>query len=167
MRMLLSSLIVRNAIKFSLIILIFTIFIVVIGVYLIDRSRVSFEEFGIYLLENNELVISDNEIRWYDKTNYQIKLTEEAAKKISSLEVPMSGSPFVVRIDDEEIYAGSFWVSFSSLSYSGIVMDILRIHNNSISIDLGYPFSQFFKGVDNRNDPRILDHFEQRGKLRY
>jgi hypothetical protein len=161
-----SSPIVRKAIKVTLIILIFAVLVVAAGLYLIDRSRVSSEEFGIYILENNELVISDNEIVWYDKTSYQIKLTEEAAKKISSLEVPVAGIPFAARIDGEEIYTGSFWVSFSSLSYSGIVMDALRIQNNTISIDLGYPSSQFFEGVDNRNDPRILDHFQKLGKLR-
>ena len=74
-------------------------------------------------MENNELVISDNEIVWYDKTSYQIKLTEEGVKRISLLEVSVTGSPFVARIDGEEIYTGSFWVSFSSLSYSGIVID--------------------------------------------
>ena len=165
--MLRSNLIVRNAIKLILTILIVTILIVAMGLYLIDLPGVSSEEFGIYLLKNNELLISDNEIMWYDKTNYQIKLTEEAAKKISSLEVPVSGSQFAVRIDDKEIYTGSFWVSFSSLSYSGIVMDTLRIQNNTISIDLGYPSSQFFKGLDKRNDPRIFDHFQKLGKLIY
>lgn len=108
----------RTVIKFSLLIL-FTILVVAVGFYLVELSGVSSEEFGIYLLENNELIIFDNEIMWYNKTTYQIKLTEEAAKKISSLEVPVSGSPFTARIDDEDIYTGSFWVSFSSLSYSG------------------------------------------------
>jgi len=157
---------VRNTIKVSLILLIFVILVVAIGLYLIYRSGVSSEEFGIYLLENNELVISDNEIVWYDKTSYQIKMTEEGIKKISSLEVSVTGNPFVARIDGQEIYTGSFWVSFSSLSYSGIVIDSLRIQNNTLRIDLGYPSSQFFEGVDNRNDPRILDHFQKLSKLR-
>ena len=161
-----NSPIVKKVIKVSVIILIFTILAVAAGLYLIDLSRVSSEEFGIYILENNEPVISDNEIVWYNKTSYQIKLTEEAAKKISTLEIPVTGIPFSARIDGEEIYTGSFWVSFSSLSYSGIVVDALRIQNNTISIDLGYPSSQFFEGVDNRNDPRLLDHFEKLGKLR-
>jgi hypothetical protein len=158
--------IVRKAIKVTLIILIFAILIVATGLYLMDRSGVSSEEFGIYLLESNELFISDNEIVWYDKTSFQFKLTEEGTKKISSLEVPVAGSLFAARIDGEEIYTGSFWVSFSSLSYSGIVIDALRIQNNTIRIDLGYPSSQFFEGVDNRNDPRIIDHFQKLGKLK-
>ena len=158
--------IVRKAIKVTLIILIFAILIVATGLYLMDRSGVSSEEFGIYLLESNELFISDNEIVWYDKTSFRFKLTEEGTKKISSLEVPVAGSLFVARIDGEEIYTGSFWVSFSSLSYSGIVIDALKIQNNTISIDLGYPSSQFFEGVDNRNHPRIIDHFQKLGKLK-
>ena len=156
----------RNTIKFLLVILIFAFIVVAWELYLVDWSGVSDEEFGIYLLDNNELVISDNEIVWYDKTNYQIKLTEEATKKLSSLEVPVAGNPFVVRIDGKKIYNGSFWVSFSSLSYSGIVIDTLRTQNNTLSIDLSYPSSQFFEGVDNRNDPRILEHFQELGKLR-
>ena len=158
--------IMRKAIKLTLIILIFAILIVMARLYLIDQPEVSSEEFGIYLLENNELVISDDEILWYNKTSYQIKLTEEGTKKISSLNIPVTGSLFMAKIDSEEIYTGSFCVSFSSLSYSGIVIDALRIQNNTLSIDLGYPSPQFFKGIYNRNDSRIIDHFQKLGKMK-
>ena len=82
-------------------------------------------------MKNNEQVLSDEEIVWYDKTSHEIKLTEEGVRRIKALEVSVSGSPFVIRINDEEIYEGSFWVSFSSLSYSGVVIDTLRIQNNT------------------------------------
>ena len=164
--MLRNSPIMRKAIKISSVILISAALAAAMGLYLVSQLGVSDEKFGIYLLKNNEQVISDNDIVWYDKTSYKIKLTDETVQRISSLEVPVTGIPFMARIGSQEIYNGSFWVSFSSLSYSGIVIDTFRIQNNTISVDLGYPSSQFFEGADYRNDPRILDHFRKLGKLK-
>jgi hypothetical protein len=157
---------VKKIIKIALIILVIGVVVAAGAIYLAGQLEGSAESFGIYLLENNELVLSDEEIVWYDKVSYEIKLTDEGANKIEALEVPVTGSPFVIKIDGEEIYDGSFWVSFSSLSYSGIVIDTLKIQNNTISIDLGYPSSGFFEGADHRNDSRILDHFQKLGKLK-
>jgi hypothetical protein len=157
---------VKKIIKIALIILVIGVVVAAGAIYLAGQLEGSAESFGIYLLENNELVLSDEEIVWYDKVSYEIKLTDEGANKIEALEVPVTGSPFVIKIDGEEIYDGSFWVSFSSLSYSGIVIDTLKVQNNTISIDLGYPSSGFFEGADHRNDSRILDHFQKLGKLK-
>lgn len=156
----------KKIIKTTLVILVIAVVVVTGIFYFTNHLRGSTERFGIYLLKNDELVISDEEIMWYDKNSYEIKLTDEGAKKIEALKVPVTGSPFVIKINGKEIYDGSFWVSFSSLSYSGIVIDTLRNQNNTISIDLGYPSSGFFEGVDPRNDPRILDHFQKLGKLK-
>lgn len=156
----------KKLIKTTLVILVIGVVIATGAFYLTSQLRGSTERFGIYLLKNNEQVLSDEEIVWYDETSFEIKLTNEGAKKIEALKVPVAGSPFVIKIDGKEIYDGSFWVSFSSLSYSGIVIDTLRIQNNTISIDLGYPSEGFFEGVDPRNDSRILDYFQKLGKLK-
>ena len=79
--------------------------------------------FGIYLLDSNKLVISDEDIVFYNKTSHEIKLTAGVVEKIKALKVPVSGIPFVIKVNGKEIYDGSFWVSLSSLSYSGIVID--------------------------------------------
>jgi hypothetical protein len=157
---------VKKIIKIALIILVISVVVAAGAIYLAGQLEGSAESFGIYLLENNELVLSDEEIVWYDKISYEIKLTDEGAEKIKALKVPVTGSPFVIKINGKEIYEGSFWVSFSSLSYSGIVIDTLLIQNNTISIDQGYPSSAFFEGADPRNDPRIIDHFQKLGKLK-
>jgi hypothetical protein len=157
---------VKKIIKTTLVILVIAV-VVVAGIFYFTSQLIgSTERFGIYLLKNNEQVISDEEIVWYDKNSYEIKLTDEGAEEIKALKVPVTGSPFVIKIDGKEIYEGSFWVSFSSLSYSGIVIDTLLIQNNTISIDQGYPSSAFFEGVDPRNDPRIIDNFQKLGKLK-
>jgi hypothetical protein len=157
---------VKKIVKAALVVLVVVVVVAAGTVYLMSRLEGSAEGFGIYLLNNNELVLSDEEIVWYDAVSYEIKLTDEGANKLEALDVPVDGCPFVIKVDGKEIYGGSFWVSFSSLSYSGTVIDTSKIQNNTISIDLGYPSSGFFEGVDHRNDSRIIDHFQKLGKLK-
>ncbi|MEM2103963.1 MAG: hypothetical protein QW717_03630 [Candidatus Bathyarchaeia archaeon] len=121
--------------------------------------------FGIYLAWSNELVISDEDIVSYNRTSHEIRLTVGGVEKIKALKVPVTGIPFVIKINGREIYAGSFWTSFSSLSYSGIVIDTLKIQNYTIKIEKGYPSSAFFKGVDPRNNSEIFNYFQEKGKL--
>ncbi|MEM2931099.1 MAG: hypothetical protein QW797_09625 [Thermoproteota archaeon] len=121
--------------------------------------------FGIYLSESDELVISDEDIVWYNKTSHEIRLTAGGVEKIKALRVPVTGIPFVIKIDGKKIYDGSFWVSISSLSYSGIVIDTLKIQDDTIKIEKGYPSPEFFEGVDPRNNSEVLDHFQKIGKL--
>ena len=124
-------------------------------------------KFGIYLLKNNELVISDEDIVWYDRNIYEIKLTDEGFKKIQELKVSVYGEPFIIKINDEEIYNGSFWTPISSVSYHGIaIVTFVNTTNSTIKLEKGYPSSDFFEGVDPRNDSRILDHFQKIGKLK-
>jgi len=67
---------------------------------------VSSRKFAIYLLKSNELVISDEDIVWYDENSYEMKLTDEGAGKIQALKVGVYGEPFSIRIGNEEIYDG-------------------------------------------------------------
>jgi len=76
--------------------------------------------------------------------------------------------PFVVCVNRQPIYGGAFWVSYSSESFHGIVIDTLYAQQNQpIRIQLGYPESpELFAGEDRRSDPRILQSLEQAGKLK-
>lgn len=156
----------KNIVKVALAVLVIAVVVAAGAFYSMNQMGESKEGFGVYLVENNELVLSDEEIVWYDVVSYEFKLTDEGANRITELDVPVTGSPFVLKVDGKEICEGSFWVSVSSLSYSGIVIDALAIHDNTISIDLGYPSAEFFEGTDYRNDPRIIDHFDSLGKLK-
>jgi hypothetical protein len=118
---------VKKVIKIALVILVVVVVVAAGTFHLMGQLEGSAESFGLYLLSNNELVLSDEEIVWYDTISYEIKLTDDGAKKITALDVPVDGCPFVIKVDGKEIYDGSFWVSFSSLSYSGIVIDSLKI----------------------------------------
>ncbi len=156
-----------KTIKASLVILIIAVLAVVGGFYFTNQLRTSSERFGIYLLKNNELVISDNEIIWYNKSSHEIKLTDEGVKKIQALNVVsvIYGEPFVLKIGDQEIYNGSFWTPISSIGFQGIAIETFVWADNTIKLENGYPPGSLQDG-DPRNDPRILDHFQKLGKLK-
>ena len=121
--------------------------------------------FGIYLSETNKLAISDQDIVWYNKTSYDIKLTLEGVEKIKALPVSVFGAPFVVRIDGIEVCNGSFVTPISSIPAppSEIIIETL-VQNDTIHIQMGYPPSQF-GGQDLRDNPKIFDYFQAIGKL--
>ena len=159
----------KKIIKATLAILAIAVILATGIFYFASQLRGSTERFGIYLSKNNGLVISDEDIVWYDMDSYEIKLTDEGIEKIQTLKVESVtyGEPFAVKIGNQEIYDGSFWTPISSVSYCGIVIETLvNMTENTIKLEKGYPSSDFFEGIDPRNDPRILDHFQKLGKLK-
>ena len=128
-------------------------------------SHQSQECFGIYLIENNKLVISDEDIVWYNRTSHEIRLTELGVKKIEELQVSVYGNPFVVKIGGEKIYNGLFVTPISSVSQppSEVVIETV-VQNNTIKIQMGYPPSQS-GAEDPRNNSKIFDHFQSINKL--
>jgi len=134
--------------------------------WLMFYSQVQMNEgFGIYLLDYDDLVISDGDIIYYNGSSHEIKLTEAGAQKIEklSMRVPLNGTRFVMKIKGENIYDGWFWSPISSLPCSGIVIETL-VRNDTIRIETGYP-SSYFQGEDPRSNPKILYHFQSIGKL--
>ena len=140
------------------------VLLVISGAYLIlSVLRPSEEGFGIYLSGSGELVISDVEIISYNKTPHEIELTDAGVAKIESIEVPLDGTGFVVKVGREEIYRGAFWSPISSLSYHGVVIETF-VTNNSVKVEAGYPPSQF-QGEDPRDNPKVFDYLRTVGKL--
>lgn len=113
-------------------------------------------------------VLSINDIVTYAKATHEIGLTASGYERIHSLSVPVNGKAFAVCVDGQPIYAGAFWVGYSSLIFDGIVIDTIRATKEHpvIQIQLGYPGPAFFHGDDPRSDPRILQALEQAGKLK-
>jgi len=152
--------------KIGLIIILAVIATVAGWYHLNTRSAGSDSKFGIYLLKNDELVISDEDIIWYHRNSHEIQLTDEGTRKIQALKVGIYGEPFVIKLGDKEIYNGSFWSPISSVPYAGIVIETYFDSNdNVIKLEKGYPPSSF-QDVDPRDDPRIFDHFRRIGKLK-
>ena len=154
--------------KASWAILVVAVLVVAGGFYLAHQLNAPSERFGIYVLNNNELIISDDEIVWYNKSSHEIKLTEEGAEKIDAIKMisVTYGEPFVLKIGDQEIYSGCFWTPMSSVSHQGIIIETLvDPSDNTIKLEMGYP-SGSLQDSDPRNDPMIFDHFQKMGKLK-
>ena len=56
---------------------------------------------------------STDDLIYYNWTDHSFKLTSEAIKRIPK-EIHVFGKPFVVKVDEENIYFGSFYTSISS-----------------------------------------------------
>ena len=131
----------------------------------------SFEEkLSIYLDGRKEQIILDDDILWYNASDYSIKLTDSGIKKIKTLRIGVYGEPFIVKVGKTEIFRGAFWIPVSSVNYRGIVIIApLQVEEyNIIKFELGYPpeISVENSSTDRRNDSRIIIHFRNVGKLK-
>jgi hypothetical protein len=142
------------------------------------------EGFAIYLLVENispqipanldlvelssQPILSSEDILSYTAATHEIEMTTEGYRAISALSVPVTGLSFVVCVNHQPIYAGSFWPAYSSISFDGIVIDpILATEEHPvIAIQLGYPGTDFYSALDPRSDLRILQALDGAGKLK-
>jgi len=123
------------------------------------------EGFGIYLREYHRLVVSDEDFVSYNQTSHEIKLTKSGAGKIEALNISVFGDPFIVKIDGEEIYNGTFMTPISSLPVaSSEAVIVTLVQNDTIRIQMGYPGTEP-ADRDPRNDSRVFDFFQKTGKL--
>jgi len=138
------------------------------GWFLLRDSYLSSSgEFGIYLIENGKLIISDREILSYSKSNHEIKLTKEGIEKLQALDLYKKN--FVIKLKGIEIYEGAFWSYLSSSIYEGaVILDIHLIQDgktDSIIIEPWYPPGLFEGPEDPRFRVEIFNYFQQIGKL--
>jgi len=133
---------------------------------------------GIYLVRTGELIIADSDILFYDNDFHRIQLTPAGAKKWNSFvlydnfyqpPIPklggLFGEGFCLTLAGEEIYRGTIWSLVSSRCQSGILLgDALGAFRDQLWLRLeGNPDQPTF---DPRTDPRLLQFFNQQGKLR-
>jgi len=139
---------------------------VVFGWHFLNPNLQSQEEdFGIYLREDDKLVVSNEDFVSYNQTSHEIKLTKPGVGKIEALNVSVFGDPFVVKIDGEEIYNGTFMTPISSLPLaSSEAVIVTLVQNDTIRIQMGYPGTES-ADRDPRNDSRVFDFFQKTGKL--
>ena len=135
---------------------------------------------GLAIYQGQNLLISEDQIISYNKTSHVIKLTEDGLRSMRSkvLYEEVNGElvpqldglylkTFSFRLDGQEIYSGTFWSNASSQSNSGIVLlDVLSIlSDDHIRIAAGYPGPANFKGVDLRNNTKIMQYLKEKNKL--
>lgn len=146
------------------------------------------DEFAIYLLAEDvksaalltadpnavrldeKPIISTGDIRSYDASTHEIRLTSAAYQRILELftvPVDTDGLPFAVCAGGGPVYLGAFWTPLSSLSFDGVViMQPMTPETDTIRIELGYPGPDLVIMKDPRSDERILQALRRAGKLK-
>jgi hypothetical protein len=135
---------------------------------------------GLGIYQGQNLLISENQIISYNRTSHVIKLSEDGLRMMRSkvLYEEVNGKlvpqldglylkTFSFRLDGQEIYSGTFWSNASSQSNSGIVLlDVLSIlTDDHITIAAGYPSPVNYKGVDPRDNTKIMQYLKDKNKL--
>jgi len=112
-------------------------------------------------------IIGLNDIITYNAQTHELKLTTSAYTDVSQLDVPVNGRSFVVCVDRKPIYWGAFWTPISSISFDGVTIwkPLSPQEPAVITLELGYPSSSFYGGLDPRNNSAIMSSLEQAGKL--
>jgi len=141
------------------------------------------EGFAIYLTRDNvppaqmealsHVEIADNpivsmdDVVSYDQATHEMELTQQAYQRIVELEVPVSGTSFIVCVDGLPAYRGAFWTPVSSLSFDGVTIwkPLSPTDPTSIQLQLGYPSAEAYEGEDQRNAPGVLCALQEAGKL--
>jgi hypothetical protein len=113
-----------------------------------------------------EAIIGLDDIRWYDEASHELELSTEAMKRMKELRVPLSGLPFIIRVDDESIYVGAFVTPISSFALPCAVVMQPFGDIATLRVELGYPSPDWYSGQDPRGDQRILDALRNSKKLR-
>jgi hypothetical protein len=84
--------------------------------------------FGLYLVKvpdadlakaelESRALLTEQDLASYDWQTHALTLTEFAKKKISGMEVGVSGKQFVIVADGQRCYQGAFWTGLSSNSH--------------------------------------------------
>jgi hypothetical protein len=112
-------------------------------------------------------IIGMIDIITYNAQTLELKFTTSSFEDISQLDVPVSGKSFVVCVDREPVYWGTFWTPISSIPFEGVTIwkPLNSQEPKVITLELGYPSSSFYGSEDPRNNPEVIESLEQAGKL--
>ncbi len=135
----------------------------------------SFETTGDHFFQINEAsVITEatpflefQDLLSYHPDEYSFTISENAINKIDNMDHSVHGVAFGIVVNNELIYTGWFWPSYSSMSCDWIVIDPLTLWNDNIlKVNLGYaPSIPSIEIPDRRNDPLLLSVFRVNKKL--
>jgi hypothetical protein len=137
---------------------------------IIYQSPTHTGEFAIILTLNNNKLVSDSDIRYYNVTSHEFTLTSECAERLKPMGWRLSGN-FTIGVNGEVELRGIFVPPITSRSYpsSQVVIMYPTFELNSLNysvmkIQMGYPWDQPM-ALDPRDNPRIAEYFERSGKL--
>ena len=127
-------------------------------------------EFAIILALDNNKVVSDSDIRYYNVTSHELTLTSECAERLKPMGWRLSGN-FTLVVNGEVELRGIFVPPITSRSYPSnqvVIMyptfDLNSINYRVMKIQMGYPWDRPV-ALDPRSNPRITEYFDVSGKL--
>jgi hypothetical protein len=112
-------------------------------------------------------IIAMDDVVAYDAVTHEMELTREAFDRLVELQVPVSGTSFVVCVDGEPVYWGAFWTLLSSLAFDGVTIwqPLGSEHPTSVRLELGYPSAEAYDGDDPRSAHEVLRVLQEAGKM--
>jgi hypothetical protein len=133
------------------------------------------DEYGFNIRSvNGDVIISTGDIVEYEWATHTIRLRPGVKDRVFHKLIGelIEGSPFEVYVGGRPVYRGVFTSSLSSISQSTVVICDTwwdgKLHRSEdfIRLEIGYPSSMYFKGVDPRGDASVRTALEDAGKLR-
>lgn len=88
---------------------------------------------------------------WNEKT---INLTKSGLAKMTQLKIPITGTPFVIKANNQVFYSAWFWNSVSS---EGCDRVYCMVNPNSKALKLNFGIGSYKCGKDPRNDTALLE----------
>ncbi|MCG8309515.1 MAG: hypothetical protein MI975_19120 [Cytophagales bacterium] len=103
----------------------------------------------------------------YNASTFTFEISEAGISKVKNLKHSVHGIAFAFKANQELIYTGYFWPSYSSMSCDWVTIDPTSIeHNGEGVVSLGYPGPHPGSRIpDKRNDARVIGIFKQDHKL--
>ena len=134
--------------------------------YLTEDESCAIEFSSVKVRE--EPLIGYSDIKSYNSKKHIFSISDAAAGVVTDQVHSVNGLAFAVVANDEVVYTGYFWPSYSSATCQWIVIDPLMISgDNELSVALGYPGLMDGAYIpDERNNEKILDIFRRDGKLK-
>lgn len=141
-----------------------------VAFYLLQSYETTGDGVGIVpssVITEEEPLIHYSDILSYNRNNYEFWITENASQRLLSMDSPLVGRAFGLVANDELIYTGYFWPSYSSAVCMWVVIEPSTLEiRNRMQVKLGYPYSLPDTNIpDDRNDERILSIFLYDDKL--
>lgn len=126
-------------------------------------TRLISETGNDYILDGN--IVNYNEIVGYDSTKHIFLLSETAGERIRGENYPVNPTRFAIAVDGNLVYIANFIPGYSSMSCNECITVEPYSYDNKYRVELGYPSSGFYSGIDPRNDDRIILRLKRDNKL--
>ena len=145
----------------------------------VDYSKATF---GIYLTKYNvrpynlkdytyvepaeDPLLSLDDIVSYNWSSHVLHLTERGRQAIDTMFVPVQGKSFCVCVNNSPKYYGGFWITISSIPFTGTTIIQRKPLPDSIRIGRGYPVDYDSTMPDPRNNAEVEAVLRATGRFR-